>query len=147
MYLTYLVVSLPEPNQTVTVTYLFCYHDSYLLCKKANAERSTCQTQRSLKELKVICTQIVEALVRKQVRSETDCFCVTCVRKHIPVIFYIKPTFSVGAALRTGGQNLPFSYFPVSAPQKRSVVPPPLGTEPLSLIRRLHCGRKGRATR
>lgn len=43
MYLTYLVVSLPKPNQTVTVTYLFCYHDSYLLSKKANAERSTCQ--------------------------------------------------------------------------------------------------------
>lgn len=100
------------------------------------------QTQRSLKELKVICTQIVEAVVRKQVRSETDCFCVTCVRKHIPVIFYIKPTFSVGAALRTGGQNLPFSYFPVSAPQKRSAVPPPLGTEPPSLIHRLHCERK-----
>lgn len=43
MYLTYLVVSLPKPNQTATVMYLFCYHDSYLLCKKANAERSTCQ--------------------------------------------------------------------------------------------------------
>lgn len=43
MYFTYLVGSPPKPNQTVTVTYLFCYHDSYLLSKKANAERSTCQ--------------------------------------------------------------------------------------------------------
>lgn len=42
-YVFNLVGSLPKPNQTTTVTYLFCYHDSYLLCKKANAERSTCQ--------------------------------------------------------------------------------------------------------
>lgn len=60
--------SLPKPNQTVTVSIYFAIRTAICSPRKlmpndqrVKAGLSDVQTQHSLKELKVICTQIVEA--------------------------------------------------------------------------------------